>query len=99
MDKRGGHCKTHSKAVNRTIKDYMTELELVDAWRPISLEPFLYYTKQNKTENKDTHSGKTKQYSNKVNHKPLDKRRFFFKEPILHSNLFNLAVQQGKEGC
>lgn len=79
MDKRGGHCKTHAKAVNRIIKDYMTELELVDAWRPISLEPFLYYIKQNKTENKDTHSGKTKRYNNKVNHKPLDKRKFFFK--------------------
>ena len=41
---------------------------------------------------------KTKRYNNNVTHKPLDKR-LFLKESVLHLNLFNLEVQQGKEGC
>ena len=32
MDKRGGLAKTHTKAVE-VVKDYMAELDLVDAWR------------------------------------------------------------------
>ena len=32
MDKKGGLAKTHTKAV-KVIKDYMAELDLVDAWK------------------------------------------------------------------
>ena len=49
MDKKGGLAKTHNKAV-KVIKDYMTELDLVDAWRLINPDGCRYTTRRQKPE-------------------------------------------------
>ena len=48
-DKRGGLAKTHTKAVD-VIKDYMAELDLVDAWRLLNPDTHRYTWHRKKPE-------------------------------------------------
>ena len=49
MDKKGGLAKTHAKAV-KVIKDYMAELDLVDAWRLLNPDGRRYTWRRQKPE-------------------------------------------------
>ena len=49
IDKKGGLAKTHTKAV-KVIKDYMAELDLVDAWRLLNPDGRRYTWRRQKPE-------------------------------------------------